>query len=328
MRRREIIAGLVAAAWPLVAGAQQPERVRRVGVLMGFDENDPEAKGWVSGFKQGLTELGWTDGRNMRMDVRWAAADIERLRSFAKELVDTQPDAILGGATVATAAHQRETRTIPIVFVLVGDPVGNGFVASLPSPGGNITGFGCTEETIAGKLLQLLTEIAPGVKRAAIMFNPDTAPYVRSYYLPVFETTARLLSVVPIVAPVHSDAEIETVITALGRESGGALVVPGDIFTTGRRASIISIAARNRIPAAYANNFVRNGGLLFYGPDIGDEFRRAAPYVDRILRGTQPADLPVQLPVKLEMALNAKTAKTLGLTIPSSILLRADEVIE
>ena len=303
--------------------------MRRIGVLMAFDENDPEGKARLSGFTQGLAELGWTDGRNLRMDVRWAAGNVDRMRMFAKELVDLQPDVILAGATPATAALQRETRTIPIVFAIVADPVGAGFVASLPRPGGNITGFSNIEASMAGKWLELLTEIAPGVKRVAIMFNPDTAPGGGSYYLPSFEAAARSLKVEPIVAPVHSDAEIETVITSLGREPGGGLVVMPDGFMTIHRAPIILLAARNNVPAVYSNSvFARDGGLLSYGPDRVDIFRRSASYVDRILRGAKPADLPVQLPVKFEMAVNVKTAKALGLTVPQSILLRADEVIE
>ena len=218
---------------------------------------------------------------------------------FAKELVDLQPDVILADATPATAALQRETRTIPIVFAVVSDPVGAGFVAGLPRPGGNITGFIIMEASMAGKWLELLTEIAPGIKRAAIMFNPDTAPGGGSYYLPSFEAAARSLKVEPIAAPVHSDAEIETVITSLGREPGGGLVVMPDTFMIVHRAPIILLAARNNVPAVYSNRrFVRDGGLLSYGPDSVDIFRRSASYVDRILRGAKPADLPVQLPIK------------------------------
>jgi putative ABC transport system substrate-binding protein len=248
---------------------------------------------------------------------------------FAKELVDLQPEVILASTTPVTAALQRETRTIPIVFAGVTDPVGDGFVAGLPRPGGNITGFMDEEAAMAGKSLQLLTEIAPGVKRAAIMFNPDTAPGGGSYFLPSFESASQSLKVAPIVAPVHSDAEIETVITSLGRESGGCLVIQPDAFMIVHRAPVILLAARNNVPAVYPRStYVRDGGLLSYGPDGVDYFRRAALYVDRILRGAKPAELPVQLPVKFEMAINLKTAKALGLTVPQSILLRADEVIE
>jgi putative tryptophan/tyrosine transport system substrate-binding protein len=304
--------------------------MRRIGVPMSNNENDPEPKRWLSGFMQGLQELGWTDGRNVRMDIRWASGNVDRMRMFAKELVDLQPDVILASATVVTAALQRETRTIPIVFVNVSDPVGSGFVAGLPRPGGNITGFISTEPGMAGKWLGLLTEIAQGIKRAAIMFNPDTAPGGGLYYLTSFEAAARSLRVMPITAPIHNDAEIETVITSLGREPGGGLVVlPDGGFNLVHRAPIILLAARNNVPAVYRDAVsVRDGGLLSYGPDYVDIFRRSASYVDRILRGEKPGDLPVQLPTKLEMVVNVKTAKALGLTVPQSILLRADEVIE
>jgi putative tryptophan/tyrosine transport system substrate-binding protein len=329
MRRREFIAGLGGAAvWPLGARAQQPDRMWRIGVLMGEDENDPEGKARFSGFTQRLAELGWTEGRNLRMDLRWAAGNADRMRLFAKELVGLQPEVILVIGTPATAALQRETRTIPIVFA-VSDPVGSGFVAGLPRPGGNITGFITEESSLAGKWLELLTEIAPGVKRVAAMFNPDTAPYVRSYYLPPFEAAARSSKVEPIRGPVHSDTEIETVITSLGRETGGGLVGMPDTFVTNHRATIILLAARNNVPTVHSIPvWARDGGLLSYGTDKVDIARRSASYVDRILRGTKPADLPVQLPVKFEMAVNLKTAKALGLTVPQSILLRADEVIE
>jgi putative ABC transport system substrate-binding protein len=327
MRRRDFIAALGgAAAWPFVARAQQGDRMRRVGVLMAGDENDPEG---LSGFTQGLAELGWTEGRNMRMDVRWATGSVDRMRMFAKELVGLQPDVILTSNTPVTAALQRETRTIPIVFAAASDPVGDGFVAGLPHPGGNLTGFIFTEAEMAGKLLELLTEIAPDVKRVAAMFNPDTAPSGGSYYLPKFEAAARSLKVAPIAAPVHSDAEIEAVITSLGREPRGGIVVMPESFLLVHRAPIILLAARNNVPAVYWYAVdVKDGGLLSYGPNVLDMFRRSASYVDRILRGEKPADLPVQLPVKFEMALNAKTAKALGLTVPQSILLSADEVIE
>jgi putative tryptophan/tyrosine transport system substrate-binding protein len=330
MKRREFIAGLgSAAAWPLVARGQQGERVRRIGVLMEPPEDDPEGKLHLSAFTQGLQELGWTKGRNLRIDVRWAAGSVERMRMFAKELVDLQPDVILARGTPATAAFQRETRTIPIVFAAVGDPVGSGFVAGLPRPGGNITGFGDAEQAISGKWLELLMEIAPGIKRAAIMFNPDVAPGGGSYYMPAFEAAARSLKVEPIAAPVHNDAEIESVMTSLGREPNGGLVVIPDGFVLVHRAAIILLAARNNLPAVYWDNvFARDGGLLGYGPDRVDIFRRSASYVDRILRGAKPAELPVQLPTKFELVINLKTAKVLGLTVPPSILARADEVIE
>jgi putative ABC transport system substrate-binding protein len=326
MRRREFIAGLGSAvALPLAAHAQQPERMRRIGVLMGFDENDPE--GELSVFTQALADLGWGDGRNVRIDFRRGGGDINRIRAFAQELVGLQPDIIVTTGTLATVAVQRETRTIPIVFASVTDPVASGLVARLDHPSGNITGFADFEATLGGKWLELLSEIAPGLKRAAIMFDPDTS--LASAYMPSFETAARSLKVAPIVAPVHSDGEIETTIVALGREPGGGLVVIPDTFTLVHRVLMISAAARNNIPAVYNFSvFARDGGLLSYGPDIVDNWRRAAPYVDRILRGAKPGDLPVQFPTKYEMVVNLKTAKALGVTIPPSLLAVADEVIE
>jgi putative ABC transport system substrate-binding protein len=276
---------------------------------------------------QELAQLGWTDGRNMRIDLRWAVGSIDRTRMFAKELVALQPDVILAHSTPATAALQRETRTIPIVFAVVSDPAG--FAASLSRPGANLTGFIHMEASMGGKWLELLTEIAPSVKRATIMFNPDTAPYVRSYYLPSFEAAARSFKVAPIVAPVHSEAEIETDITSLGREPGGGLVVLPDTFSQVHRAAIILLAARNNVPAAYCDNsFAVDGGLFSYGPDQVDIFRRAAAYVDRILKGEKPADLPLQAPTKYVLTLNLKTAKALGLDVPAMVLGRAAEVIE
>jgi putative ABC transport system substrate-binding protein len=334
MRRRSFLTLLgtsAAAAWPLAARAQQSEGVRRIGVLMPFDENDPLAKPYLSAFTQTLAVFGWTDGRNVRMDLRWGGGDTNRIRALALELVGLQPDIIVTNATPATAAVQRETRTIPIVFVNVGDPVASGLVAKLNEPGGNITGFADFEPALAGKWLELLSEIAPGLKRAATMFNAFNFDTTRlaSIYGPPLVTAARSLKVVLIGAPVRSDAEIDAAIIALAREPGGGLAVMPDVFTLGHRASIISAAARNDIPAVYGlSYFARDGGLLSYGPDPVDIIRRAASYVDRILRGEKPADLPVQLPTKFEMVLNLKTAKALGLTVPPSILLRADEVIE
>jgi putative ABC transport system substrate-binding protein len=325
--RREFIAGLGSAAtWPLAARAQQGDRVRRVGLLMYLDENDPGAKARISGLAQGLAELGWADGHNLRMDVRWAAANVNRARMHAKALVDLQPDVILANSTPVTAALQRETRTIPIVFAGISDPVGSGFVASLPRPGGNLTGFINVEASLGGKWLELLKEIAPGVKGAAIMFDPDT---LNAYYLPSFEAAARSLKVMTIAAPVRSDAEIETIITSLGREPGCGLVVPPDVFTNLHRVPIILLAAGNNLPSVFADSvFPKAGGLLSYGPDAVDIWRRSASYVDRILRGAKPSELPVQLPIKFELVINLKTAKALGLTVPQSILLSADEVIE
>jgi putative ABC transport system substrate-binding protein len=327
-RRREFIVGLGGAvAWPPAARAQQGERVRRIGVLMGGDENDPFLKLQRSTLTQALSDLGWTDGRNVRMDFRWHGGDINRIREFAQELVGSQPEVIVASATAVTAALQRETRTIPIVFVNVSDPVVSGIVSALNQSGGNITGFALNETPLGGKWLELLSEIAPGLARVAIMFNPDTAPV--SVYMPSFETAARSLNVVPIVAPVHSDGEIETTIIALGREPQGGLVVMPDTFTAVHRVPIISAAARNNVPAVYwRSDYARDGGLLSYGQDQVDTWRRAATYVDRILRGAKPSELPVQFSTKFEFAINLKTAKALGLTIPPNLLAIADEVIE
>jgi putative ABC transport system substrate-binding protein len=248
-------------AWPLAARAQQSERMRRIGVLMGFDENDPEGKRRYSAFTQALADLGWTDGRNVRMDLRWGGGDTNRIRALAQELVGLQPDIIVTNGTPATVTVQRETRTIPIVMASAADPVGYGLVARLDRPSGNITGFATVEPSIGGKWLELLSEIAPGIKRAAIMFNPDLPP--GSIFMPSFETAARSLKVVPIITPVHSDVEIETAIIALGGEPGGGLVVMPDAFTIAHRAPIISAAARNNVPAVYYFSvFARDGGLL------------------------------------------------------------------
>jgi len=328
MKRREFITllGGAAAAWPIGARAQQGERMRRIGVLVPYDNNDPQAKLRLSAVTQALGDLGWIEGRNVRMDVR-TGDDINRTRALAQELVGLQPDIIVTGGTPATVAVQRETRMIPIVFANVAAPVASGFVAALNRPGGNITGFANFEPPLAGKWLELLSEIAPGLKRAAIMFNPEIIP--ASLYVPSFETAARSLKVTPITAPVRSDVEIETAIVALGREPGGGLVAMSDAFMVARRAPIIVAAARNNVPVVYLQSeFVRDGGLLSYGYDRVDIDRHAATYVDRILRGAKPGDLPVQFPARFQMVVNLKTARALGLAVPPSILVQADELIE
>ena len=286
--RREFITLLgCAASWPLAARAQQRDRVRRIGVLHGRDENDPVAKTFVSAFSQALADLGWTDGRNVRMELRLGGGDINRIRASAQELVGLQPDIILTGTTPATAALQRETRTIPIVFAGAGDPVASGLVPRLDRPSGNVTGFALYEASLGGKWLELLSEIAPGLKRAAIMFNPDTAPV--STFMSSLETAARSLKVVPIPAPVHSDVEIEAAIVALGHEPGGGLIAMPDPFMSTHRAPTILAAVRNNVPAVYSASFLaRDGGLLSYGFDHVDTWRRAASYADRILRGAKP----------------------------------------
>jgi putative tryptophan/tyrosine transport system substrate-binding protein len=330
MRRREFITvlGSAFASWPLAAVAQQQSRVRRIGVLLSLAESDPEGKAQFSGFTQGLAELGWIDGRNLRMEVRWGRGDIDRIRTFAKELVALQPDVILAHGTPVTAALHGETQTVPIVFVTVSDPVGDGFVAGLPHPGGNITGFITSESAITAKMFELLTEIAPGLKRVAILFNPDTAPGRGTYYFRDFEPAVRSANAEPIAARARSDAEIEAVVTSLG--AGGGLVVMPDYFMLNHIGPITLLATRNNVPAIYPwRSVVANDGALFsYGPDLRDIVRRGAPYVDRILRGEKPADLPVQVPVKFEMAVNTKTAKALGLAIPHNLLVVADEVVE
>jgi len=333
IRRRELITvlGGAAATWPLAALAQQDARVRRIAVLVPFDENDPAAKTYVSAFTQALADLGWTDGRNVRMDLRWYGDGNNRMRAFAQELVGLQPDIILTGGTPATVALQRETQTIPIVFVNVSDPVASGIVPRLDRPRGNVTGFANYEGSLGGKWLELLLEIAPGLKRAAIVFNPDTAPV--STYVPSFETAARSLKVASITVPVHSDVEIETTITALGREPGGGLVVMPDAFLVAHRAPIIAAAARNNVPAVYADSILaRDGGLLSYGPDRVDGFRRAATYVDRFLRGAKPGDLPVQRKAAHALGLqiqvvNASTIGEINAAFAALVRERADALL-
>jgi putative ABC transport system substrate-binding protein len=335
MRRREFIALLGGAAAssllpPFAVRAQQSSRLRRIGVLMALDESEPEGKAQLLGFTQGLSELGWTVGSNLQMEIRWGAGDVNRIGIFAKELVAMRPDVILSQGTPVTAALRQETRTIPIVFVTVTDPVGEGFVAGLPSPGGNTTGFITSEAAMGSKMLELLMDIAPGVKRVAMIFNPDTAPRGGMYYFSEFDAAARTSKVEPIAARAWSDAEIESVVTSLGSGSGNGLIVMPDYFMLNHSRPIISLAAQNNVPVIYPWRFVvtRDGGLISYGPDFKDIVRRAAPYVDRILHGANPGELPVQVPTKFEMAVNVKTAKALGLKVPSSILIAADEVIE
>jgi putative ABC transport system substrate-binding protein len=330
MRRREFIALLGSAtAWPLAARAQQPDRVRRIGVLMGFAESDPEGQADIAAFRDGLQKLGWTEGRNIRIDTRWATpADAESMQRFAKELVALQLDLILSHTTPTTAALLQQTRTIPIIFANVSDPVGSGFVASFQRPGGNVTGFNVSEPTLAGKLVELLKEIAPRVARVAMLFNPATATYAE-YWLNPFKAAAASLAVVAIEARIRDRSELESVFAAQAREPNGGLVVMSDSFTLAHRVEITSLAARYRLPAVYPYRlFAGVGGLLSYGVDLTDCFRRAATYADRILKGAKPSELAVQAPVKFNLVINVKTAKALGLTIPPTLLARADEVIE
>jgi len=326
MRRREFIAGVAGAlAVPRNARAQ---RMRRIGVLSGFAEGDPSNDFLVRETFETLSQLGWEDGRNVLIDRRWAAGDINKMGMFAKELVALQPDVIVALTTPVTASLQRETNAIPIVFLIVSDPIGSGFVASLARPGGNITGFINIEASLAGKSLAFLKEIAPRIEKAANMFNPDTAPGHGSYHLASFEGAARSLAIEPIAARVHGDADIDGVITSLGREQGGLVVTP-DPFMAVHRGTIIALATRNKVPAAFDfSSFAKEGGLLQYGPSYREMFRLAASYLDRLLRGAKPSDLPVELPTKFELVVNLKTAKALGLTIPETLLATADEVIQ
>jgi putative tryptophan/tyrosine transport system substrate-binding protein len=328
MRRREFIALLGgAAAWPLAARAQQPE-MRRIGVLMSLAESDPEAQARVAAFRKGLQTLGWAEGRNVRIDIRWAASDATLMQRFAKELIALQPDLILSHNTPTTASLLQQTRIIPIVFVVVSDPVGSGFVASFPQPGGNVTGFTNIEPTMAGKWLELLKEIAPSVARVALLFNPATAPYAE-YYLGPFKAAAASLALEMIAAPVRDTSELESAIAAQARAPNGGLVVMTDSFLVAHRAEITSLAARYHLPAVYPFRFfVELGGLLSYGNDLFDSFRRAATYADRILKGATPNELPVQAPVKFNLVINLKTARALALEVPPTLLARADEVIE
>jgi len=329
MRRREFITLLGgAAAWPLAARAQQSEKTRRIGVLNAFAETDPEGQAWDAAFRKRLDELGWIDGRTVKIDTRWGAGSVDRMRLFAKELVRLNPDVLVAATTPATAALQTETHTIPIVFAVVSDPIGSGFVASLAKPGGKITGFINIEASLSGKWLELLRQIAPSVSRAGFLFNPQTASYAQ-YYLDTFRAAAAVLKIEPIDAPVHSVAEVEAVMTKLGRESDAGVIVMPNTFTVVNRDTIVSLANRDRLPAIYPFRiFAAAGGLLSYGIDLPDLYRGAATYVDRILRGAKPEELPVQLPTKFEMIVNLKTAKAIGLNIPQSLVIAADEVIE
>jgi ABC-type uncharacterized transport system substrate-binding protein len=330
MRRREFITflGGGTVAWSLAAYAQQPERVRRIGSLTAFAETDMEVQTWYAAFRKRLDELGWVEGHNIHIDYRWGAGNVERMQVFAKELVRLNPEVILSGTTPATAALQAETHTIPIVFAGVSDPIGSGFVASLARPGGNITGFINLETSLVSKWLELMHETAPHVSRVAFMYNPNTAPFSR-YYLATFRSAAAAFAVEPIEAPIHSAAEIEAAMTMLGREAGAGLIIMSDTSMILHRELIVSLADRYRLPTVYPYSlFLTGGGLMSYGVDNADLLRGAASYVNRILRGEKPNELPVQLPTKFELVINLKTAKALGLTIPPTLLAIADEVIE
>jgi ABC-type uncharacterized transport system substrate-binding protein len=331
MKRREVIKliGGAAVSWPLAVRAQQHDEVRRIGVLVNVAADDPEAQTSLTAFKQALQQLGWSEGRNLQIDFRGAAGDPERMQAFAKELVAFKPHVILTRSTPVTAALLKQTRTIPIVFTVVSDPVGEHFVESLARPGGNATGFTNVEFSLTGKWLELLKEVAPGIKRVAFIFNPKLAPGGGSYYTRLIEASAPTFAVTPTVAPVHDAAEIERAIGEFVREPNGGLVVLPDATTLVHRKLIVALAERHRVPAIYAFRIiVTDGGLISYGIDVVDQFRQAAGYVDRILKGAKPAELPVQLPTKFAMDINLKTAKKLGLNVPLLMQQRADEVIE
>jgi ABC-type uncharacterized transport system substrate-binding protein len=329
MKRREFITLLGSAAvLPLAARAQQGEQVRRIGVLNAFAETDPQQQAWDTAFRRRLNEIGWVDGRNIHIDYRWAAGSLDRLQSFAKQLIALNPDVLVGVTTPATAALQRETKTTPIIFTVVSDPIGSGFVASLANPGGNITGFINIEGSLAGKWIELMHEVAPSVSRVGVMYNPNTAPYAK-YYVQAFRTAASTLSISPVEAPVHSAAEAEAFMTKLGGEAYSGLVVIPDTSVLLYRQTIIALAERSRLPTIYPFAFfVSEGGLMSYGIDIADLYRGAATYVDRVLKGAKPNELAVQLPTKFELAVNLKTAKALGMSLPQTVIARADEVIE
>jgi putative tryptophan/tyrosine transport system substrate-binding protein len=331
MRRRDFITlfGSAAAGWPLAAGAQPNTQARRVAVLMGVAEDDPARNAFTSAFTQALQDLGWREGDNIRIDYRWSAGDSERIKRFAAELVASQPDVIVGQTTPVVAALKKQTKTIPIVFTQVSDPVGSGFITDLAAPGGNITGFTNLEASMSSKLLALLKEVAPGVTRAALMFNPATAPDGGSYFLKPVQAAASDLNVTIVPTPVRDAAEIDSAMAALAGEASAGLIVAPDVFVLAHREQIIALTARGKTPAVYAYRFFAvSGGLMSYGTDLADLFRRAGPYVDRILKGTKPGELPVQQPTKFELVVNLKTAKSLGLTIPQTLVATADEVIE
>ena len=328
--RRQFISALGSAAvWPGVAWAQSG-RTPRLGVLIGLPESDPEGERWLKALREGLEKLGWKEGANLRIDLRWGDPNPDRLQMIARELVELKPDVIQVTSTTATAAILRETKTIPVVFAVVTDPVGSGFVQSLPHPGGNATGFINIEASVGGKYLEILKEIAPRTSRATVMFNPKTAPQ-SSFYVKSLEAASASLALPLAVAHIGSGEDIEAAIADLARTPDTGLIVSPDLFTAAKtqREIIVALTARNRVPAVYFSSlFVQTGGLVAYGVDLPDLLRRAASYVDHILKGEKPADLPVQLPTKFELAINLNTAKSLGLTIPQSLLATADEVIE
>jgi putative tryptophan/tyrosine transport system substrate-binding protein len=328
IKRREFITllGGAATAWPIAALAQQPERIRRIVFLRGRSDNDPEEKVRVVAFQEALASLGWTEDRNVKIEHRFSGGELARIRDYTADVVSSPPDVIVANGSPVIAALKQATRTIPIVFSVVNDPVGQGFVASLSRPGGNITGFSYVDFPMIGKWLEVLKEIAPNLKRITLMFNPQTAPYYSRFFREFGATAARAeLSE----TPVRNAAEIEAAIAMFAREPAGGLMIGPDPFTNTQRGLIMALAERHRLPAIYGfAQFVREGALISYAPDATETVRRSASYVDRILKGEKPGDLPVQAPTKFELVINLKTAKALGLTVPPSLLATADEVIE
>ena len=330
MQRREFITiiGGTAIGWPFTVRAQQADRVRLIGVLMDYSDKDPASQSMVAAFRSTLANLGWKEGRDLRIDVRWSSGNAERVKVLAKELVDLRPDAILGRGTVETFALSSFTQTIPIVFAFVSDPIGNGFAASLAHPGGNMTGFTNVESTTGGKWVELLKELAPRTDRVALMFNPTTAPPLQ-FYLPSIQAAAASHAIQVTNAPIHAKDEIESVIAALARDPGGSLIVMPDTFNVSNRDLIVAMVARYGVPSVSPNRVFADLGLLIsYGTDIAESFRQAAGYVDRILRGDRPGDLPIQRPAKFELVINMKTVKALHLKVPAPLLSTADDVIE
>jgi len=326
MRRREFITllGGASLAWPLAARAQQ---LRRIGVLTLFSEHDTEGRFRFSAFQQGLREAGWVEGRNIRIDYRWADGDLDRLRAYAAEMIGSAPEAIFCNSTPVLAALRKETQTIPIVFTGISDPIGAGFVASLARPAGNLTGFASFEPEMGGKWLQELNGVAPNVNRVAFILNRQNASWANLFR--AIEVVASTLGVTASAVDVRDAAEIELAIKAFGSQSNGGLIVQPDGVTLGHRHLIIDLAAKHGLPAVYPFRvFAMEGGLMAYGINVADQFRSAASYIDRILRGAKPADLPVQAPTKFELVINLKTARSLGLIVPPTLLTRADEVID
>jgi putative ABC transport system substrate-binding protein len=332
LRRREFIAllGGAAAAGPLAARAQQADRIRRVGMLMNGAATETAPLSYVATFVQRLRQLGWTEGQNLRIDVRWNAGDAELARTYAAQLIGLMPDVILVASTTNLTVMRQATNTVPVVFLSVSDPVAQGFVPSLTHPGGNLTGFGSFEFSIGGKWLDLLKEAAPGLSRVAVMFNPDTSPQSK-FFMRAIEAAAPSFSVQALAVPVRTTAEIEPALESFAHQPNGGLIVPTDTFLRLRQMLIADLALRYRLPSIDADpNFPKQGGLMYYGisENLVDRYQQAATYVDRILKGAKPGDLPIQLPDKYTLVINLKTAKALGLTIPLTLTGLADGVIE